>query len=89
MAEPTLTTDELHSLDFFITEAKDLGLSVNWMQIAQAVGEIMQGIPFVRPGVTYDDGIPTKVRTAIIEALKAPGLSLDDLTRIRKILRCL
>ena len=89
MADPNLTTDELHSLDFFIAEAKALGLSVNWMQVAQAVGEIMQGIPFIPPGATYDDRITGKVRQAIIEALKTPGISVDDLIRIRKIVRSL
>lgn len=89
MVEPKLTNDELHTLDYFIAESKEFGFSVDWMAVAQAVGEIMQGIPFVPSGATYDDKLSAKVRQAIIEALKTPGISLEQLIRIRKILRSL
>lgn len=89
MTEPNLTTDELRTLDYFIAQADEFGFSVDWMQVAQAVGEIMQGIPFVPKGAGYDDKLSIKVRQAIIDALKTPGITLEQLRAIRKILRSL
>jgi hypothetical protein len=89
MADPSLTPFELRLLDFFISEAQATAADVDWEAFAQAAHDVMQNVPLRMAGDTHDYKISEKVRKALAEALSTPGISLEELIRIRKIIRIL
>jgi hypothetical protein len=89
MADPKLTNDELRLLDFFIAKAEERGLSRDFQQWADAAADIMTGVPIMLGPEASKDTISAKVHATMVETLKTPGITVEQLKRIRKILRSL
>lgn len=89
MADPDLKPIELKFLDFLISKAQESLAEGDWQAAACAAHDVMQVVPLRMAGDTYESKIAEKVRKALAEALRTPGITIADLIHIRKVVRTL